>query len=331
MNQIYNDNCFNVFNQINHKMNLILVDLPYGQTDEKWDVKINLNDMWKELYKISYPNTIYIFFCTTKFGYEIINSNPSYFRYDLVWEKYNSVGFLNCNQQPLRSHEMIYIFYNTNSMDDVKIERNLKLRDYAEKTFNYINKPYLQIQKDMKNGCASRFMARFKTSQFSLCTEKTYNKLIELYKINEMEGFKSFEELKKIQEKDDPIKKTYNIQKTEGKPYKTVKNKSCSLYTKEKVIDDKKEFIINTGTRCPISVLKYNYDKEKLHSTQKPVPLLEFLIKSYSNEGDNVLDFTMGSGSTIIACINTKRNYIGIEMDKTIFEVAKNRIEKRLI
>ena len=60
MNQIYNDNCFNVFNQINHKMNLILVDLPYGQTNEKWDVKINLNDMWKELYKISYPNTIYI-------------------------------------------------------------------------------------------------------------------------------------------------------------------------------------------------------------------------------------------------------------------------------
>ena len=225
MNQIYNDNCFNVFNQINHKMNLILVDLPYGQTDAKWDVKINLNDMWKELYKISYHNTIYIFFCTTKFGYEIINSNPSYFRYDLVWEKYNSVGFLNCNQQPLRIHEMIYIFYNTNSLDDVKIEHNLKLRDYAEKTFKYINKPYLQIQKDLKNGCASRFMARFKTSQFSLCTEKTYNKLIELYKINEMEGFESFEELKKLFKKKDPNIKTYNAQKVEGKPYKSIKNK----------------------------------------------------------------------------------------------------------
>ena len=329
MNQIYNDNCFNVFNQINHKMNLILVDLPYGQTEEKWDVKINLNDMWKELYKISYPNTIYIFFCTTKFGYEIINSNPSYFRYDLVWEKYNSVGFLNCNQQPLRIHEMIYIFYNTSSMDDVKIERNLKLRDYAEKTFKYINKPYSEIKIDLGNRTAEHFINRFKTSQFSLCTEKTYNKLIELYKINEMEEFKPFEELKTIVEKENPNIKTYNIQKTEGKPYKSKKNKCCSLYSKKKN-DESKEYTENLGTRCPTTILKYNYDKEKLHSTQKPLELLEFLIKSYSNEGDNVLDFTMGSGSTIIACINTKRNYIGIEMDKTIFEIAKNRIEKRL-
>jgi hypothetical protein len=111
----------------------------------------------------------------------------------------------------------------------------------------------------MKNCCASRFMARYKTSQFSLCSEKTYHKLTELYKINEMEGFKPFEELKTIQENDDPTKKTYNIQKTEGKPYKTVKNKSCPLYTKEKVIDDKKEYIINTGTRCPISIRFFTF------------------------------------------------------------------------
>jgi len=74
-------------------------------------------------------------------------------------------------------------------------------------------------------------------------------------------------------------------------------------------------------------VLKYHQKDEKLHPTQKPLELCEWLIKSYSNEGDIVLDFCMGSGTTIKACINTKRNYIGIEKDKDIFNTAKKRIE----
>jgi site-specific DNA-methyltransferase (adenine-specific) len=68
-----------------------------------------------------------------------------------------------------------------------------------------------------------------------------------------------------------------------------------------------------------------------VHPTQKPVPLLEYLIKTYTNEGDTVLDFTMGSGSTGVACKNTNRNFIGIEMDKNYFDIAKNRIETTLI
>ena len=74
------------------------------------------------------------------------------------------------------------------------------------------------------------------------------------------------------------------------------------------------------------TILKENYDKEKLHRTQKPVKLCEWLIKSYSNENDTILDFCMGSGSSIVACKNTKRDYIGIEMNKDIFEIAKKRI-----
>ena len=75
----------------------------------------------------------------------------------------------------------------------------------------------------------------------------------------------------------------------------------------------------------------FKRDRDKLHPTQKPVPLLEYLIKTYTNEGDTVLDFTMGSGSTGIACKNTNRNFIGIEMDKNYFDIAKNRIETTLI
>lgn len=86
----------------------------------------------------------------------------------------------------------------------------------------------------------------------------------------------------------------------------------------------------NNGTRYPRSIQKFSLDKEKLHPTQKPVALLEYLIKTYTNENDLILDNCMGSGSTGIACINTNRNFIGIELNKEYFEIAQNRIEKAI-
>ena len=108
MKDIYNNDCFDVFPLLKNKtVDLVLVDLPYGQTDCHWDIKINLVDMWKELKRISKDNCQFVFFTTTKFGVELINSNPKWFRYDLVWEKYINVGFLNSKYMPLRNHEMI--------------------------------------------------------------------------------------------------------------------------------------------------------------------------------------------------------------------------------
>jgi hypothetical protein len=86
----------------------------------------------------------------------------------------------------------------------------------------------------------------------------------------------------------------------------------------------------NFGTRFPISVLdiKQNWSKQQqIHPTQKPVALMEYLIKTYSNEGDTVLDFVFGSGTVGVACKNLKRNFIGIEKDENYFNIAKNRIE----
>ncbi len=83
--------------------------------------------------------------------------------------------------------------------------------------------------------------------------------------------------------------------------------------------------------KMPISILYYNRVRGNIHPTQKPVPLLEYLIKTYSNGGDTVLDFTMGSGSTGVACLNTGRKFIGIESDRTIFEMAARRIDNHLI
>ena len=234
--EVYNDNCFNIFPKIKDKVDMVLVDLPYAQTECKWDCMIDLKQMWIELKNICKKDCVYVFFCTTKFGYKLIQSNEKWFRYDLVWEKSRKVGFLSANKMPLRQHEMVYVF-------------------------------------------------------------------------KEKQG-------------------TYNPQKTEGKPYKTTGNKSTNSYKKAEIYQVVKEklSIDNKGDRHPTTIVKFNNPSKSVHRTQKPVDLCEWLIKSYSNEGDTVFDFTMGSGSTGVACQNTNRKFIGVEKDKDIFNIAMNRL-----
>lgn len=120
----------------------------------------------------------------------------------------------------------------------------------------------------------------------------------------------------------------YNPQMIQGKPYKKDYGyKEHKSSTTNIVMIDKDN---ESGLRYPINILKQPLSKnnrERLHPTQKPVELLEYLIKTYTNEGDLVLDNCMGSGSTGVACINTNRNFIGIELDEKYFDVAKKRIE----
>lgn len=117
----------------------------------------------------------------------------------------------------------------------------------------------------------------------------------------------------------------YNPQMTKGKPYISGKGTSGEITGNIKKVQTK-----NNGLRYPRSVQKFNTDKNKgsLHPTQKPVELLEYLIKTYTNEGETVLDNCMGSGSTGVACINTNRNFIGIELEEKYFKIAKERIEE---
>tara|TARA_R110000823_G_scaffold241900_1_gene366517 strand:- start:45 stop:962 length:918 start_codon:yes stop_codon:yes gene_type:complete len=128
------------------------------------------------------------------------------------------------------------------------------------------------------------------STQFGLCTENTYLELIEVFGIDKEKEFKTFKELKNIEFK---YESRFNL--WEGKKYKS-------------------------------NILKYKKDYTGHHPTQKPVLLLEDLIKTFSNEGDLVVDFTMGSGSTGVACVNTKRNFIGIEMDEHYYAVADTRV-----
>ena len=131
---------------------------------------------------------------------------------------------------------------------------------------------------------------RVNSSQFELCKEHTYLDLIKEFSINNMEGFLNYSELERLNSK---YTSTFNL--WEANKFKS-------------------------------NILKYKKDYTGDHPTQKPVLLLEDLIKTFSNENDLVVDLTMGSGSTGVACVNTNRNFIGIELDDKYFEIAENRI-----
>ncbi len=122
-------------------------------------------------------------------------------------------------------------------------------------------------------------------------------------------------------------KPTYNPQMTKGTPYGGFKSETSTIgevYGRAKSVHrDNPE-----GTRYPKTILSFKQEKG-LHPTQKPVPLMEYLIKTYTNEGDVVLDSTMGSGTTGVACLNTSRKFIGIEKDPIYFQKAQERIFDR--
>ena len=122
-------------------------------------------------------------------------------------------------------------------------------------------------------------------------------------------------------------KPVYNKQYWYSKPYEKVKNGSLSnnYGLRKQAYSESID-----GKRNPLSILSFSRDGNRLHPTQKPVALLEYLIKTYTNENETVLDNCMGSGSTGIACINTNRNFIGIELDENYFKIAQNRIEERM-
>ena len=118
---------------------------------------------------------------------------------------------------------------------------------------------------------------------------------------------------------------TYNPQFTYDKPYiqKHVGYKGSKCYGRQR-----DHITVSNGRRFPMQILDFSIKEKRVHPTQKPVALLEYLIKTYTNEGELVLDNCMGSGSTGVACINTNRNFIGMELDDKYFNIAKERIEK---
>ena len=216
----------------------VITDPPYGTTQCKWDSVIPFEPMWEQLNRIIKPNGAIVLFGAEPFSSTLRVSNIKNYKYDWVWEKTQATGHLNAKKQPLRSNELISVFY--------------------------------------KKQC------------------------------------------------------TYNPQKTQGHKPMNRGMRKLSVQNKTQVYGKAtKELPFGGNTdRYPRTNIVFKSDKQKsyLHPTQKPVALMEYLIKTYTNENETILDFTMGSGSTGVAAKNTNRSFIGIELDDKYFEIAENRI-----
>ena len=220
----------------NGSIDMILADLPYGTTQNKWDVIIPLDKLWEQYERIIKDNGMICLTSAEPFTSTLITSNKKLFKYDLIWDKKLSSGFLNAKRMPLRRHEQILCFYK-------------KLPIYNPE-----------------------MVTRGKVRKKGITTETG--------------------------------KHTSNYGKFENS-------------------------VVENNEYYPTSIIEVSNAnrKDKLHPTEKPLELFEYLIKTYTNENDLVLDNTAGSGTTAIACLKTNRQFIVMEKEQKYYDIILKRVE----
>ncbi len=235
--KLWQGDCLELMKDIPDKsVNLVLADLPYGTTKNKWDILIPFEKLWNQYERIISKKGNIILFGTGLFAYKLALSNEKLYRYDLIWKKSKCGSPLTAKYMPMKYHENILVF-----------------------------------------------------------------------------GFPA---------------SYYFPQLVEGKPYKRnwTPNKVNNMkYGIDGVETD------NKGTRHPQTILDFPQKwrrQDQVHPTQKPVELLEWLIKAYSKENELVLDNVMGSGSAGVAAKKSTRRFIGIEKEKKYFDIAVKRINE---
>ena len=323
-NKIYNTDCLIGMQQIpDNAIDMILCDLPYGMTGLAWDSIIPLDKLWEQYNRIIKDSGVIALTGSQPFTSRLGASNLKKLKYAWVWEKENGTNFLNAKKMPFKVHEDILIFYDDKATILSKTDKLNPVRDYLKSERQATGLKAKEINELLGSYMASRYFTS--GVQFTFPSRKNYEKLQTTGRFQ-----RGYDDLKaEYKRLGDDIKTTYNPQMITGKPY-------ISKKRKPKKADSvgfgslQEEYITeNEGSRYPRSVIKINSEKG-LHPTQKPVELFEYLIRTYSNEGETVLDNCIGSGTTAIACINTNRNFIGFELDEKHFQTATNRVANHL-
>lgn len=301
MVELMKGNCLDLLKKIpNDSVDLVLCDPPYGTIKDldvgkelgkksghrtDWDTKLDMSKIFKEYDRILRVKGRVILFSQEPFTREIrqIRTPGIRFSYPLVWLKNSAGNPLSANKKPLNIHEDLSVYkkeYDTNMISPLRV--------YAKKCLDYTGYTRQEFLKAL-GVPVETFFIYHECLTFKLCSERFYQKVVDTFRLDKMEGFKTYEELK--------------------------------------AMNSDNELVFNRLTdKAEYSVLKYAKDVPSYHATQKPVKLLEHIILMYTNKGETVLDNTMGSGSTGVACINTERNFIGMELDDEFYNITKQRI-----
>ena len=242
------------------KVDAVITDIPYGITTCKWDNVIPFDEMWSRLNKLIKPNGAIVLFGSEPFSSHLRLSNIKNYKYDWIWHKNKSGGFITAKKMPMKYHEIISVFYK------------------QQPTYN---------------------------PQFTKYSDSVYQRFT-MDDINLVNADKTLERKDK--------NKIQNI-----KQVQTFVDLSRGKYP-ESVIKIKQE-------QTNLKTNNVN-GRKRLHPTQKPVALIEYLIKTYTQENELVLDFTAGSFTTAIACMNTNRQFIGIELDEKYYNIGVDRVNK---
>jgi DNA modification methylase len=428
--ELKNGDCLELMKNLPDKsIDLFICDLPYGETNCKWDSVIDLEEFWKQFKRLrKSKKTACIHFCSTKFGYTLINSWEKGFKMDMVWKKRNKTGGLLSRHRPMRNHEMLYFFYEQSpKYNRDKYHKRIKTQNTSEEKngFGFDS-------KGVSNHGEKSFELPNPASVIEGKEDTIYSK--KGWKHKNGEGFGGDEYLKKIKEEglttyfeppnpvsvveaEDPIYgekkakrhdrylksgtgahhppcpgsvveetgkyggKKYTQEHLENNRKGAGTNNAAQIFTKDAQKKFQKENGANFDPPNPASVVEEKivdeeyykdedgnktnvfgnkawkgqnitfskgiggkfykpglptsiFDSQKVfigkrhHQTEKPQDILEFFLKYWTDEGDTVLDPTMGSGSTGVACKKMGRNFIGIELDEKIFKVAESRCAK---
>ena len=317
-NKIHLGDCLDLMPSIPSKsVDMILCDLPYGTTGCEWDSIIDMNRLWEQYERVIKDNGNIILTSQGMFTADLMTFKRTWFNHDYVWIKNMHSNFALTGIQPHRIFENVLVFRPPRK-DDIDRAFNLELRAYFTKVNSFIGLNRSQIGNVLGH-MGYHHSYGVKGSQFALCTRETYQELIEHFKIDEMDGFLSYDTLVSMNppytyNHGATVKKEIFIEKKRGK---------MEMYGGGKSLQ--KEYISKEYDNYPKNVLYFDVERG-LHPTQKPVSLFEYLIKTYTNEGDLVLDNCAGSGTTAIACINTNRRYICMEQNKEYYDKAITRL-----
>ena len=317
LDTIYNEDCLEGMKRIpDGTIDAVICDLPYGtmvrssygsmeeqfKAFREWDYAIPTESLFEQYERVLRRGGVCVLFSAEPYTSHLrtFKAKNMDFVYPMIWKKDSPGNAFHAKDAPIGYYEDINVFKKSNP---IVRDMNSPLREYVRKLIEFTGKTGTKVKEDMIAwGIAAPnsyrdFFSPNAEWLFKLCQEYQYNIIIERYGIDKMEGFKSYEECKRLWDESNIGKLGDNV------------------------------FNVPEGQTHLSNVLEFSKDTDGFHPTQKPVALIRRLVLTYTNEGDTVLDNCMGSGTTAIACIKERRHFIGFELSKEYFDKAVRRIK----